>query len=88
MDLVSDSQRLSFSQEFSPTLAQALSLGLGLGLARGHFQDKRFLILTSFEDFYLEVFDDTHLLHLVSDSKRLSFSQGLTLTIGLSLALA
>ena len=31
--LVSDSQRLSFSQELTPTLTLGLSLGLGLGLA-------------------------------------------------------
>ena len=88
--MVSDSQRLSFSQELTPTLTQALSLGLGLPLARGHNQDKRIWILTSFEDFCLEVFEDTHLLHLVSDSKRLSFSQELTptLNLGLSLTLA
>ena len=88
--MVSDSQRLSFPQELTPTLTQALSLGLGLPLARGHNQDKRIWILTSFEDFCLEVFEDTHLLHLVSDSKRLSFSQELTptLNLGLSLTLA
>ena len=90
MHLVSDSQRLSFSQELTPTLTQALTLGLGLALARGHNQDKRIWILTSFENFCVEVFDDTHLLHLVSDSKRLSFSQELTPTqnLGLSLTLA
>ena len=90
MHLVSDSQRLSFSQELTPNLKQALSLGLGLPLARGHNQDKRIWILTSFEDICLEVFEDTHLLHLVSDSKRLSFSQELTptLNLGLSLTLA
>ena len=84
--LVSDSQRLSFFQELTPTLTLGLSLGLGLGLAWGHFRDKKFFILTSFEDFYLEVFDDTHVLHLVSDSQRSSFSQELTptLTLGLS----
>ena len=87
MHLVSDSQRLSFSQEITPTLTQALSLALGLPLARGHNQDKRIWILTSFEDFCLEVFEDTHLLHLVSDSKRLSFSQELTLTLNLGLSL-
>ena len=88
--MVSDSQHLSFSQELTPTLKEALSLGLGLPLARGHNQDKRIWILTSFEDFCLEVFEDTHLLHLVSDSKRLSFSQELTptLNLGLSLTLA
>ena len=66
-----------------------LSLGLGLGLPRGHFQDIKFFILTSFKDFFLEVLDDTHLLHLVSNSKRLSFSQELnpTLFLGLNLGL-
>ena len=45
--------------------------------------------LTNFRDFTLEVFDDTHLFPLVSDSHRLSFSQKLTptLTLGLSLGL-
>ena len=64
-------------------------LGLGLGLSWDHFQDIKFFILTSFDDFFLEVLDDTHLLHLVSNSKRLSFSQELTptLTLGLNLGL-
>ena len=70
LHLVSDSQRQSFSQELTPTLTLRLSLGSGLGLAWGHFPDKKFFILTTFEDFYLEVFDDTHVLHLVSDSQR------------------
>ena len=35
--LVSDSQRLSFSQELTPTLTLELSLGLALELAWGHF---------------------------------------------------
>ena len=86
LHLVSDSQRLSFSQELTPNLTLRLSLGLGWG----HFPAKKFFILTSFEDFYLEVFDDTHVLHLVSDSQRSSFSQELipTLTLGLSWGLA
>ena len=90
LHLVSDSQRLSFSQELTPTVTLRLSLGLGLGLGWGHFPAKKFFILTSFEDFYLEVFDDTHVLHLVSDSQRSSFSQELTptLTLGLSWGLA
>ena len=37
LHLVCDSQRLSFSQELTPTLTLGLSLGLGLGLAWGHF---------------------------------------------------
>ena len=37
LHLVLDSQRLSFSQELTPTLTLGLSLGLGLGLAWGHF---------------------------------------------------
>ena len=87
--LVSDSQRLSFSQELTPTLALGLSLGLGLGLDWGHFQNKKFFIYTSFKDFSLDVYDDSHVLHLVSDSQRLSFSQELTanLTLRLSLGL-
>ena len=87
--LVSDSQRLSFSQELKPTLTLGLSLGFGLGLDWGHFQDKKFFIYTSFKDFSLDVYDDSHVLHLVSDSQRLSFSQELTanLTLRLSLGL-
>ena len=89
MHLVSDSQRLSFSQELTPTLTLGLCLGLGLGLAWGHFQKKYFFVYPSFKDFSLNVYDDSNLLHLVSDSQRLSFSQELTptLTLGLSLAL-
>ena len=87
--MVSDSQRLSFSQELTPTLTLGLSLELGLGLAWGDFQNKYFFVYTSFKDFSLNVYDDTNLLHLVSDSQRLSFSQELTptLTLGLGLGL-
>ena len=85
--LVSDSQRLSFSQELTPTLTLGLSLGLGLGLAWGDFQNKYFLVYTSFKDFSLNVYDDTNLLHLVSGSERLSFSQELTPTLTLVLSL-
>ena len=89
LHLVSDSQRLSFSQELTPTLTLGLSLGLGLGLAWGHFEDKIFFVYTSFKVVSLNVYDDTNLLHLVWDSQRLSFSQELTttLTLGLSLGL-
>ena len=89
MHLVLDSQRLSFSQELTPTLTLGLSLGLGLGLAWGHFQNKYFFVYTRYKDFSLNVYDDSNLLHLVSDSQRLSFSQELTptLTLGLSLGL-
>ena len=89
LHLVSGSERLSFSQELTPTLTLGLSLELGLGLAWGHFQNKYFFVYTSFKDFSLNVYDDTNLLHLVSDSQRLSFSQELTptLTLGLSLGL-
>ena len=76
--LVSDSQRLTFSQELTPTLTLGLSLGLALGLAWGHFHDITFFIQTSFNDFSLDVFDDTDLLHLVSDSQHLLFSLELT----------
>ena len=88
--LVSDSQRWSFLQELTATLTLGLSLGLGLGLAWGDFQNKYFLVYTSFKDFSLNVYDDTNLLHLVSDSQRLSFSQEVTptLTLGLRIALA
>ena len=87
MYLVSGSERLSFSQELTPTLTLGLSLGLGLGLAWGHFQGKNFFVYTSFKGFSLNVYDDTNLLHLVSDSQRLSFSQELTLTLTLGLSL-
>ena len=87
--MVSDTQRFSFSQELTPTPTLGLSLGLGLGLAWGDFQNKYFLVYTSFKDFSLNVYDDTNLFHLVSDFQRLSFSQELTptLTLGLSLGL-
>ena len=84
--LVSDSQRLSFLQELTPTLTLGLSLGLGLGLAWGDFQNKYFLVYTSFKHFSLNVYDDTNLLHFVSRSERLSFSQELTLTLNLGLS--
>ena len=64
-----------------------LSLGLGLGLAWGHFQDKKFYIYTSFKDFSLHGYNQTHVLHLVSSSQPLSFSQELTLTLTLGLSL-
>ena len=85
--MVSDSQRLSFFQELNPTLTLGLSLGLELGLAWGHFQAKNFFVYTSFKDFFLNVYDDTNLSHLVWDSQRLSFSQELTLTLTLGLSL-
>ena len=78
LHLVSDSQRLSFSQELTPTLTLGLSLGLALGLAGSHFQDKYFFVSTRFKDFSLNIYDDTNLLHLISDSQRLSFSQELS----------
>ena len=73
----------------NPTLTLGLSLELGLGLAWGHFQNKYFFVSTSFKDFSLNVYDDSNLLHLVSDSQRFSFSQELTptLTLGLSFGL-
>ena len=74
--LVSDSQRLSFSQELTATLTLRLSLGLGLGLAWGDFQNKYFLVYTSFKDFSLNFYDYTNLFHLVSDFQRLSFFAG------------
>ena len=87
--MVSGSERLSFFQKLTPTLTLGLRLGLGLGLAWGDFQNKYFFVYTSFKDFSLNVYDDTNVLHLVSGSKRLSFSQELTptLTLGLSLGL-
>ena len=78
-----------FSQELSPTATLGLGLELRLRLAWGDFKNKYFLVYTSFKGFSLNVYDDTNLLHLVSGSKRLSFSQELTptLTLGLSLGL-
>ena len=67
-----------------------LSLGLVLGLDWGHFdRDIKFFIYTSFKDFSLDVFDDTHLLHLASDTQRLSFSREFkpTLTLRFNLGL-
>ena len=64
-----------------------VSLGLELGLGWGHFQNKYFIVYTSFKDFSLNVYDGTNLLHLVSDSQRLSFSQELTPTLTLKLRL-
>ena len=61
LHLVSD----SFSQQLTPTLTLGLSLGLGLLLAWGHFQDKNCFLSTSFKDLFLNVYDDTNLLHLV-----------------------
>ena len=87
MHLVSGSQRLSFFQELTPTLTLGLNLGLGLELAWGHFQNKYFVVYTSFKDFSLNVYDDTNLLHLVSVSQRLSNSQELTPTLTLRLSL-
>ena len=89
MHLASGSERLSFSQELTPTLTLMLSLGLKLGLAWGDFQNKYYLVYTSFKDFSLNFYHDTNLFHLVSGSERLSFSQELTptLTLGLRLAL-
>ena len=87
--MVSGSERLSFSQELTPTLTLGLSLGLELGLAWGDFQNKYFFVYTTFKDFSQNVYDDTNLFHLVSDSQRFLFSQELTptLTLGLSLGL-
>ena len=85
--MVLGSERLSFLQELTPTLTLGLSLGLGLGLAWGDFQNKYFLVYTSFKNFSLNVYDDTNVLHLVSGSERLSFSQELTLTLNLGLSL-
>ena len=58
-------------------------------LAWGDFQNKYFFVYTSLKHLSLNVNDDTNLLHLVSGSKRLTFSQELTptLTLGLSLGL-
>ena len=87
MHLVSVSQRLLFSQELTPILCLGLRLELGLRLAWGHFQNKYFFVYLSFKDFSLNVYEDTNLLHLVSDSQRLSFSQELTPTLTLTLGL-
>ena len=50
-------------------------------------QNKYFIVYTSFKDFFLNVYDDTNLLHLVSDSQRLLFSQELTPILTLKLRL-
>ena len=84
LNFVSDSPLLPFSQELTPTLTLGLTLGLGLGLAWGDFQNKYFLVYTSFKDFSLNVYDDTIFFHLVSDSQRLSFLPELTPTLTLS----
>ena len=86
--MVSGSQRLSFSQELTPTLTLGLSLGLVLGLALGYFQHKYYFVYTSFKDFSPNVYDDTNLLNLVLGSQGLSFSQELTLTLTLALGLS
>ena len=54
-----------------------------------NFQNKYFFVYTSFKDFSLNVYDDTNVFLLVSDSQRFSFSQELTptVTLGLSLGL-
>ena len=87
LHLVSDSKRLLILKELTLTLT--LRLSLGLGLAWDHYHDKTFFILSIFEDCSFQVFEDTYLLHLVSDSQRLSFSQEFTptLTLGLSIGL-
>ena len=41
----------------------------------------------TFKDFSLDVFDDIHVLHLVSDSQSFSFFQELTPTLTLELSL-
>ena len=87
MHLVSGSERLSFSQELTPTLNLGLSLGLELGLAWGDFQFKYFLVYSSLKHPSLNVYDDTNLLHLVSSSERWSFLQELTTTLTLLLSL-
>ena len=58
-------------------------------LACCHLQDKNLIVYKSLKKLSLNVYDDTNLLHLLSDSQRLSFSQELTptLTLGLSLGL-
>ena len=87
LHLASDSQPSLFSQELTSTLTLGLSLSLGLGSAWGHLEDKKFCIYTNFEHFSLVVYDDIHVLHLVSDSQRLSFSQVLTPTLTLGFRL-
>ena len=72
--LVTAFKRSLFSQELTLTLTLGLSFWLGLGLAWGHIKDKKFFTYTTFKHFSLEVYDDIHDLHLVSDFQRLSFS--------------
>ena len=85
--MVSDSERLSFSQELTPHPNPRVSLRLELGLGWGHFHNEYFIFYTSFKDFSLNVYDGTNLLHMVSDSQCLSFSQELTPTLTLKLRL-
>ena len=79
----SDFERLSFSQELTPTLTLGFSFRLGLGLAWGHIEDKIIFTYTTFKHFSLDVYDDIHVLHFVSDCQRLSFCQELTPTLTL-----
>ena len=80
-DIDSAAINLTLTQTLTQTLT--LGLSLGLGLAWGHFQNKNFFVYPSFKDFSLKVYDDTNLLHLVSDTQRFSFSQELTPTLTL-----
>ena len=58
-----------------------------LGLPWGDFQNKYFFVYTSLKHLSLNVYDDTNLFYLVSDSQRFSFSQELTPTLTLKLSL-
>ena len=87
LHFVSGSEHLSFLKELTPSLTLELTLRLDLGLAWADFQNKYFLVYTSFKDFSLNVYDDTNLLHLVSDTQCLSFLQELTPTLTLGLTL-
>ena len=51
LNLVLGSERLTFSEELTPTPTLGLSLGLGLGLTWADFQNKYFLVNTSFKIF-------------------------------------
>ena len=55
-------------------------------LGWGQIEDKKFFIYTTLKDYSLDVYDDIHVLHLVSDSQRSMFSKELTPTLILGLS--
>ena len=65
--LVTAFQRSLISLELTLTLTLGLGFRLGLGLPSSHIEDKKFSIYTAFKDLFLDVYDDIHVLRLVSD---------------------